>query len=42
VCSSDLGARNAACLAARMIAIADPDVAASVDEFRREMAEGGS
>jgi len=36
------GARNAACLAARMIAIADPDVAASVDEFRREMAEGGS
>lgn len=36
------GARNAACLAARMVAIADKEVAAAVDAFRQEMAEGGS
>ena len=35
------GARNAACLAARMIAISDKKVAAAVDDFRQEMAKGG-
>ncbi len=34
------GARNAACLAARMIALADPQVAAAVQEYRRELAAG--
>jgi phosphoribosylaminoimidazole carboxylase PurE protein len=35
------GARNAACLAARMIGLADPRVAAAVEEYRRELAAGG-
>jgi phosphoribosylaminoimidazole carboxylase PurE protein len=35
------GARNAACLAARMIGLADPRVAAAVDDYRRELAAGG-
>ena len=35
------GARNAACLAARMIGLADPRVAAAVEAYRRELAEGG-
>jgi phosphoribosylaminoimidazole carboxylase PurE protein len=35
------GARNAACLAARMIALADPRVAAAVEDYRRELASGG-
>ena len=36
------GARNAACLAARMIALKDPGVAAAVEDYRRELARGGS
>jgi phosphoribosylaminoimidazole carboxylase PurE protein len=35
------GARNAACLAARMLALKDPKVAAAVDDYRRELARGG-
>lgn len=35
------GARNAACLAARMLALKDPKVAAAVEEYRRELARGG-
>jgi len=35
------GARNAACLAARMIALADNKVAAAVAEYRTELARGG-
>ncbi len=35
------GARNAACLAARMIALKDSKVAARVEEYRRELARGG-
>jgi len=34
------GARNAACLAARMIGLADPKVAAAVEDYRRELAAG--
>jgi phosphoribosylaminoimidazole carboxylase PurE protein len=34
------GARNAACLAARMIGLADPVVAAAVEAYRRELADG--
>ena len=36
------GARNAACLAARMIALKDAQVAARVQEYRLELARGGS
>lgn len=36
------GARNAACLAARMLALKDPKVAAAVEDYRRELARGGS
>ena len=35
------GARNAACLAARMIALKDPKVAARVEEYRQDLARGG-
>ncbi len=35
------GARNAACLAARMIALKDADVADRVEKYRRELARGG-
>ena len=35
------GARNAACLAARMIALKDAKVAAAVEEYRKELARGG-
>lgn len=35
------GARNAACLAARMVALSDPAVAAAVEAYRRELARGG-
>ena len=35
------GARNAACLAARILALKDAKVAAAVAEYRRELAEGG-
>ena len=35
------GASNAACLAARMIALKDERVAAAVQEYRRELARGG-
>ena len=35
------GARNAACLAARMIALKDPKVAAAVKRYRQELAKGG-
>lgn len=35
------GAKNAAVLAARILALADPDVAASVREYRKELARGG-
>ena len=34
------GARNAACLAARMIALQDADTAARVEEYRRDLAKG--
>ena len=34
------GARNAACLAARILALKDPAVAAAVDEYRRDLARG--
>ncbi|MDX2474307.1 MAG: 5-(carboxyamino)imidazole ribonucleotide mutase [Candidatus Krumholzibacteria bacterium] len=36
------GARNAACLAARMIALKDAKVAAAVETYRQELAKGGS
>lgn len=36
------GARNAACLAARMLALKDPEVAEAVEAYRRELAKGGS
>ena len=36
------GARNAACLAARMIALKDAKVAVAVEQFRQELAKGGS
>jgi len=36
------GARNAACLAARMIALKDKKVAAAVQAYRQELARGGS
>lgn len=36
------GARNAACLAARMIALKDTEVAAAVALYRQELAKGGS
>jgi phosphoribosylaminoimidazole carboxylase PurE protein len=35
------GARNAACLAARMIALKDAKVAAAVETYRQELARGG-
>lgn len=35
------GARNAACLAARIIGVADARVAAAVEDYRRELAAGG-
>ncbi len=35
------GARNAACLAARILALKDPKVATAVEEYRRELARGG-
>ncbi|MBM4130048.1 5-(carboxyamino)imidazole ribonucleotide mutase [bacterium] len=35
------GARNAACLAARIIGVADARVAEAVEDFRRELAAGG-
>jgi len=35
------GARNAACLAARMIGLKDPRVAAAVEIYRQELARGG-
>jgi phosphoribosylaminoimidazole carboxylase PurE protein len=35
------GARNAACLAARVVALHDADVAAAVADYREELARGG-
>jgi phosphoribosylaminoimidazole carboxylase PurE protein len=35
------GARNAACLAARILALSDPEVAAALEDYRRELAQGG-
>ncbi len=35
------GAKNAACLAARMIALKDPKVAGAVEDYRKELARGG-
>lgn len=35
------GARNAACLAARMLALKDPKVALAVEDYRKELARGG-
>jgi phosphoribosylaminoimidazole carboxylase PurE protein len=35
------GARNAACLAARIIGLADPAVAAKLEDYRKELAKGG-
>ncbi len=35
------GARNAACLAARMLALKDTKVASAVEDYRRELARGG-
>ncbi|MCB1184417.1 5-(carboxyamino)imidazole ribonucleotide mutase [bacterium] len=35
------GARNAACLAARMIGLKDAKVAAAMDDYRKELARGG-
>lgn len=35
------GARNAACLAARMLALKDPKVATAVEDYRKELARGG-
>ena len=42
VAIGSVGARNAACLAARMIALKDKKVAAAVEDYRRELARGGS
>jgi phosphoribosylaminoimidazole carboxylase PurE protein len=36
------GARNAACLAARILALKDSKVAAAVQDYRRELAKGGT
>jgi phosphoribosylaminoimidazole carboxylase PurE protein len=35
------GARNAACLAARMMALKDKNVAVAVEDYRKELARGG-
>lgn len=35
------GARNAACLAARILALQDPAVATAVQDYREELARGG-
>ena len=35
------GAKNAACLAARMIALKDGKVAAAVEDYRKDLARGG-
>ena len=35
------GARNAACLAARMLALKDDQVALAVEDYRQELARGG-
>lgn len=35
------GAKNAACLAARMIALSDKKVAAAVEDYRKHLARGG-
>jgi phosphoribosylaminoimidazole carboxylase PurE protein len=35
------GAKNAACLAARMIALSDPKVAHAVEDYRKYLAKGG-
>jgi phosphoribosylaminoimidazole carboxylase PurE protein len=35
------GARNAACLAARIVALKDPEVADAVEDYRKELARGG-
>ncbi len=35
------GARNAACLAARILALKDAKVATAVDEYRKDLARGG-
>jgi 5-(carboxyamino)imidazole ribonucleotide mutase len=35
------GAKNAAHMAARILALSDPDLAGRIDEHRRDMAEGG-
>jgi phosphoribosylcarboxyaminoimidazole (NCAIR) mutase len=36
------GARNAAVLAARIVALADPAVATALAAYRRELARGGT
>jgi 5-(carboxyamino)imidazole ribonucleotide mutase len=36
------GAKNAAVLAARILALKDPDVRAALSDYRKELAEGGS
>jgi 5-(carboxyamino)imidazole ribonucleotide mutase len=36
------GAKNAAVLAARILALQDPDVRAALSAYRKELAEGGS
>jgi len=41
VAMGSAGARNAACLAARMLALKDPKVAEAVEEHRRDLARGG-
>ena len=41
VAIGSVGARNAACLAARILALSDPAVAAALDEYIRELARGG-
>jgi phosphoribosylcarboxyaminoimidazole (NCAIR) mutase len=35
------GAKNAAVLAARILAIKYPDIASALEEYRRGLAEGG-
>ena len=35
------GAKNAACLAARMLALKDPEVEQAVEDYRKELARGG-
>ncbi len=40
--TNSAGAHNAACLAARMIALHDSKVAAAVQVYRQELAKGGS